>query len=159
MLTQDPGAVLEIRPEMKIAVDDGPHRSLYVHQLGEQEDDGIQVLVVVEVAAGENQVSDARAAKIETVRHGVQEVSQLVADEAAHGIGDLRHRRVLAPDEVLEGFPKVGLAAVAGKPVIEQLVDFRMPGDALVGQRHEPAAQVADGWHGEGLPQLRRTAA
>ena len=47
----------------------------------------------------------------------------------------------------------------ARQTVINKLVNLRMTGDLLIGERHQPRAQIANRRHIEGFTQFRRTAA
>ena len=79
---------------MAIGIDHGAHRAAYMYQLGEQEDDLIQLLVMVQIATGNDQIADAGAAQIEAFRHGVDEKAQLMADQGAHRFRDRHGQRM-----------------------------------------------------------------
>jgi hypothetical protein len=117
------------------------------------------VLVVVEVAAGQDQVADAGPAQVEILRHRFAEIADLVPYQAPHRVGYGGHHGVVALVHALQLPQQAFLAAVLGEAVSEQAKDVGMAGHALVRQCHQAAAQVADGWHAEGLAEDGGTAA
>ena len=54
---------------------------------------------------------------------------------------------------------QVGAGAIFRQTVIKQPVNLRMTGDRLIGERHQPRAQIAYRRHIEGVTEFRRTTA
>ena len=110
-------AVLQLCRQVQIIVDHGAYRAEYVDQLREQENDRVEVLVVIQVATGKNQVAGAGATQIEIIRHGLAEIAQLVAHEPAHGVGDGVHQRFLSPDHQIEPGQQFAGRLIIGKAI------------------------------------------
>ena len=91
VLADHPGSVGEVGSQVQVVIDDRTHCALHIHQLGEQVDDRIQVVVVVQIPPHQDQITDTRTAQIKRLRHRVEKIAQLIADQPSHRVRHIRH--------------------------------------------------------------------
>ena len=153
------GAVRQPRAELKILLGDGAHHAAHGGELGKRLEHRGHVPALAQVPAGQDQVADARAAKVEVARHRLGARTQQLAHDRARGFADRVDQRVGPIDQVAQPVAERLARRVVRQTEREHLVERRVAVVAFVGQCEQAIAQVADGDHGERPSHLRGAAA
>ena len=72
-LTKDPPPVFQIRAQLQITINHGPHRSAHVDHFGHQKQHGLKLAIIAKVAAREDQIADRRITIVKIQRRGFGE--------------------------------------------------------------------------------------
>lgn len=158
VLPDQAAAVLKLRLQVQIGIHHCTHRTLHIDQSGEEEKNGLQVAMVIQVAAGQNQIADAGSGEFEPFRHGGEEVAQVVADQFAHGVENGIDQGVLAVHHASQPLAQGSVALPGGQAIGKQLKHFRVAQHTFVSQGHQTAAQIPHRRHVEGVADDRRAA-
>jgi hypothetical protein len=143
VLPDDDPPVGKPRPQVQIGIDDGPHQPPSPEEPREAERDRVDVASVVEIAAREDQVADARPPQVEVGRGQRRQDAEVVADGPPRRSRHRVDHGDVAGCQEPEFVTKPAAVTVRREPMAQKALDLEVAGPVGVGQRHEAVPEVA----------------
>ena len=129
---------------MQRSVGDRSHDAPGPHQASHEGDHGHDIPVVFQVPARQDEVADARAAKIESRGHPLTEPLEVLADQMARGLEDRGDQGMVTGDHPLELGDEIFLGGSDVETIREQLVNLGIAPRRLIRQCEQSIANVSD---------------